>query len=282
VFQKVAAIFKQKSASPEDVLLCSNSMSLPIHTIASGVEREYRHRCIGLRFLGRVLFVDEVAVTYQSHQHALSVAGHVQRVLHSLELTQAGQMEARGPSFGHGETSRRRTLKPLFAARSTPCEQPSTPNGAVTRRCCAESVPMRVQMHTVRQPVASNVEAFCDSGPYGTQTGYCFYGHILPKGFFLALETNGAIFAGRQRSDNIPCGKVVLSDGGGMLRAQRGGTDECIVVGKCVEQRETQQTCAHYLLDLKSMLNARGLWGLVAFTVQDGMDCAAGQQPERE
>ena len=265
LFQQVAAFFKHKGVPPDDVLLCSNSMNLPICMVASDVALDFRHRCIGLRFLDGVLFVDKVAVTFLDPHHAVAFAGHIQHVLHSLKLKQMDHNKSRGPRVG----MRNRRLQSMsFAARSAPREQQQSPSNGVAERC-GESACTWVQLHVVQHPIpTSNVSA---SGYLGTQTGYCFYGHFLTVNDFLALETTGAIFAGRQRSEKIACEKVVLSDGGGVLRAQKGGTDECIVVGRCVQHCEAQP-CTHYVLDIKSMLNSHGLWGLVAFTAQESME----------
>ena len=56
VFREVAAILKHNDAPPDKVLLCSNTISIPMDQIATGVA----YPCISLRFLHPVWFVGSV------------------------------------------------------------------------------------------------------------------------------------------------------------------------------------------------------------------------------
>ena len=94
VFASVAHHFKKHGVSADEVLLCSNTASLPIDHIASGVEAEYRDRCLGLRFLDPVLLVDKVAVTHLDRPPPRILVAHVERVLLGLQLTPMVQAKA--------------------------------------------------------------------------------------------------------------------------------------------------------------------------------------------
>ena len=65
VFTSLINAFKNARVPPEKVLLSSNSMSITIDSIVHGLDDEYANRCIGLRFLHPVLFLDEVEVVQQ-------------------------------------------------------------------------------------------------------------------------------------------------------------------------------------------------------------------------
>ena len=107
VFASVAHHFKKHGVSADEVLLCSNTASLPIDHIASGVEAEYRDRCLGLRFLDPVLLVDKVAVTHLDRPPPRILVAHVERVLLGLQLTPMVQAKAQ--------------LTPMAQAKPTRC-----------------------------------------------------------------------------------------------------------------------------------------------------------------
>ena len=62
VFREVAAILKHNDAPPDKVLLCSNTISIPMDRIATGVA----YPCIALRFLHPVWFVGHVVAANEA------------------------------------------------------------------------------------------------------------------------------------------------------------------------------------------------------------------------
>lgn len=63
LFNNMGSISKLQSVPPDQVLLCSNTMAIPISDITEEVCKEYRGSCIGMRFLHPVWFIDEVELT---------------------------------------------------------------------------------------------------------------------------------------------------------------------------------------------------------------------------
>ena len=59
-------MLKANAVPPEDVLICSNTISIPIKNIVCGLDEMYSCRFIGLRFLYPVLFIDDVELTKHS------------------------------------------------------------------------------------------------------------------------------------------------------------------------------------------------------------------------
>ena len=94
LFHRIALILKRKNVPPCEVLLCSNTIGVPLHLIAAFVDAEYRSRCIGMRFLSLVMFIDEVVITYLDHQHFSTLLGHVERTLNSLKMVQYDRLAA--------------------------------------------------------------------------------------------------------------------------------------------------------------------------------------------
>ena len=56
-------ICKERAVPPDQVLLCSNTMSLTMGAVTEDVCKEYRGSCIGMRFLHPVWFIDEVELS---------------------------------------------------------------------------------------------------------------------------------------------------------------------------------------------------------------------------
>jgi len=63
LFNSMGGISKLRSVSPDNVLICSNTMAIPLSDIIEEVCIEYRGSCIGMRFLHPVWFIDEVELT---------------------------------------------------------------------------------------------------------------------------------------------------------------------------------------------------------------------------
>ena len=63
VFTSIIDVFKANAIPPEDVLICSNTISIPVEDIVSGLDEMYSCRCMGLRFLYPVLFIDGIELT---------------------------------------------------------------------------------------------------------------------------------------------------------------------------------------------------------------------------
>lgn len=63
LFNSMGGISKLRSVPPDQVLLCSNTMAIPMSDITEEVCKEYRGSCIGMRFLHPVWFIDEVELT---------------------------------------------------------------------------------------------------------------------------------------------------------------------------------------------------------------------------
>ena len=88
VFTSVIGMFKANAVPPEDVLICSNTISIPIDDIVCGLDGMYSCRCMGLRFLFPVLFVDDVELTKHSH-NAIGLIHSTTLMLKSMELKPA-------------------------------------------------------------------------------------------------------------------------------------------------------------------------------------------------
>jgi len=63
LFNSMGGISKLRAVPPDQVLLCSNTMAIPMSDITEEVCKEYRGSCIGMRFLHPVWFIDEVELT---------------------------------------------------------------------------------------------------------------------------------------------------------------------------------------------------------------------------
>ena len=64
LFNQMAAILQARAVPPDQITLCSNTMTLPMQAIIEDVQqKEYRGSCIGMRFLHPVWFIDEVELT---------------------------------------------------------------------------------------------------------------------------------------------------------------------------------------------------------------------------
>ena len=74
IFRDVSALMVQKGVPPCEVILCSNSIHLPVSLIATHVTEAHKCRCVGLRFLYPVLFVDDVVVNCEHDEVALDDA----------------------------------------------------------------------------------------------------------------------------------------------------------------------------------------------------------------
>ena len=74
IFRDMSAALVQNGESPCKVVLCSNTMCLPISLIAAHVNEVHTRRCVALRFLCPVLFVDEVVVKCEHAELALHSA----------------------------------------------------------------------------------------------------------------------------------------------------------------------------------------------------------------
>jgi len=64
LFNQMAAILQARAVPPDQITLCSNTMTLPMQAIIEDIQqKEYRGCCIGMRFLHPVWFIDEVELT---------------------------------------------------------------------------------------------------------------------------------------------------------------------------------------------------------------------------
>jgi len=64
LFNQMAAILQARAVPPDQITLCSNTMTLPMQAIIEDIQqKEYRGSCIGMRFLHPVWFIDEVELT---------------------------------------------------------------------------------------------------------------------------------------------------------------------------------------------------------------------------
>jgi len=63
LFNQMGEICKERAIPADQVLLCSNTMSLFLGSITEDMCKEYRGSCIGMRFLHPVWFIDEVELT---------------------------------------------------------------------------------------------------------------------------------------------------------------------------------------------------------------------------
>ncbi|KAL1495785.1 hypothetical protein AB1Y20_016647 [Prymnesium parvum] len=63
LFNSMGSIAMSQSAPHDQVLLCSNTMAIPMSDITEDMPKESRGSCIGMRFLHPVWFVDEVELT---------------------------------------------------------------------------------------------------------------------------------------------------------------------------------------------------------------------------
>lgn len=64
LFNQMAAILQARAVPPDQIMLCSNTMTLPMQALVEDIQqKEYRGSCIGMRFLHPVWFVDEVELT---------------------------------------------------------------------------------------------------------------------------------------------------------------------------------------------------------------------------
>jgi len=66
VFTSIIGMLKANAIPPEHVLIFSNTISIPVEHIISGVDEMYSCRFMGLRFLHPVLFIDDVELTKHS------------------------------------------------------------------------------------------------------------------------------------------------------------------------------------------------------------------------
>jgi len=64
LFNQMAAILRAGAVPPDQITLCSNTMTLPMQAIIEDIQqKEYRGSCVGMRFLHPVWFIDEVELT---------------------------------------------------------------------------------------------------------------------------------------------------------------------------------------------------------------------------
>ena len=74
LFNSMGGISKLRAVPPDQVLLCSNTMAIPMSDITEEVCKEYRGSCIGMRFLHPVWFIDEVfAAVFLFANHFMSI-----------------------------------------------------------------------------------------------------------------------------------------------------------------------------------------------------------------
>jgi len=66
LFRRVSDVMKRRGILPKDVVLATNTLSLPIHELAIHMEEPYRSRCIGLRFVGPEFHRGEVVLQDQN------------------------------------------------------------------------------------------------------------------------------------------------------------------------------------------------------------------------
>ena len=71
IFHDVSALLMQKGVSPCEVILCSNTVHLPLSLITAYVDKAHKCRCVGFRFLEPVLFVDDIIVKCEHDEVAL-------------------------------------------------------------------------------------------------------------------------------------------------------------------------------------------------------------------
>ena len=64
LFNQMAESLAARAVPPDQITICSNTMTLPMQAIIEDVQqKEYRGSCIGMRFLHPVWFIDEVELT---------------------------------------------------------------------------------------------------------------------------------------------------------------------------------------------------------------------------
>jgi 3-hydroxyacyl-CoA dehydrogenase len=73
LFNSMGDLLKERAVLTDQVLLCSNTMAIPMADITEEVCKEYRGSCIGMRFLHPVWFIDEV----RSSAHLFDTIGGV-------------------------------------------------------------------------------------------------------------------------------------------------------------------------------------------------------------
>ena len=66
ILTSIISMLKANAIPPEDVLIFSNTISIPIEHIECGLDEMYSCRFMGLRFLHPVLFIDDVELTKHS------------------------------------------------------------------------------------------------------------------------------------------------------------------------------------------------------------------------
>ena len=67
IFRDLSALLMQHDVQSKNVFLCSNTMNLPVSLIAAHVNQAYARRCVSLRFLHPVLFIDEVVLGCENY-----------------------------------------------------------------------------------------------------------------------------------------------------------------------------------------------------------------------
>ena len=85
VFTSTFDTLKANAVPPEDVLICSNTISIPVENIILGLDEVYSCRCVGARFLYPVLFVDDVVLTTHS-RNTIGLIHTITLKLRTLQL----------------------------------------------------------------------------------------------------------------------------------------------------------------------------------------------------
>ena len=84
LFNQMAAILQARAVPPDQITLCSNTMTLPMQAIIEDIQqKEYRGSCIGMRFLHPVWFIDEVELTDCDYTRR-NTADQAERLLRQL------------------------------------------------------------------------------------------------------------------------------------------------------------------------------------------------------
>jgi len=124
LFNQMGEICKQRAISTDQVLLCSNTMTLSMSAITEDVCKEYRGVCIGMRFLHPVWFIDEVELTDCDYTRR-NTSANAERLLKQLYFQ---------PFYYDGCYRRRLTLQEIATYQSRQRLRCPDPIETVVRR----------------------------------------------------------------------------------------------------------------------------------------------------
>lgn len=109
LFNNMCEILKQRAVPPDQITLCSNTMSLPMQAIVEDIQlKEYRGSCVGMRFLHPVWFIDEVELNDCDYTRR-ATCNHAEKLLKQLYFQ---------PFFFDGCYRRKLTLQEISTYQS--------------------------------------------------------------------------------------------------------------------------------------------------------------------